>query len=167
MKYSHLLPSLTASIFFLPIISCELFVAACVWYWQALREMWVFVSDIGGITQTSIPLDSSLMPSDASHLRHRHWRPSKPSAHLANWFVLGWNYLWVFQGEYVLGRILCTWMWSIFKKGLGLGAELALCHELLVCFPRASKSIKPLLSFRLQYFLPSSRFLTKPALFRL
>ena len=33
-----------------------------------------------GITQTSILLDSCSLPSDASHLRQRHSRPSKPSA---------------------------------------------------------------------------------------
>ncbi len=48
-----------------------LFISMCVRGWHQ------------GIIQTSILLDSCLPPSDASHLRHRHRRPSKPSACLS------------------------------------------------------------------------------------
>lgn len=58
--------------------------AAWAWYWQ---KLWGGVCVClcvgiwhGGIAQTSILLDSCSLPSDASHLRHRHWHPSNPSA---------------------------------------------------------------------------------------
>ncbi|KAL7370627.1 hypothetical protein ABVT39_006236 [Epinephelus coioides] len=58
---------------------------------EALGEMCVRADDIGGITQTSILLDSCSPPSDASHLRHRHRRPSKPSACLSPLIDLSLN----------------------------------------------------------------------------
>lgn len=59
--------------------------ATCLILAEALGEMraCMCVDDIGGITQTSILPDSCSPPSDASHLRRRHRRPSKPSACLS------------------------------------------------------------------------------------
>lgn len=89
MKYSLFLPSLSASIFasYCRLRAC-LSVAACVWYWQRLSGRCVSLCVSlcvwhRGITQMSILLDSCLLPSDASHLRRRRRRPSKPSACLS------------------------------------------------------------------------------------
>lgn len=94
MKYSLFLPSIVLSLsqryFFTSY--CRLWAASL---WQRASDIGkgsqrdvharvcLWVCDIGGITPTSILLDSCLLPSDASHLRHRHRRPSKPSACLS------------------------------------------------------------------------------------
>ncbi len=69
---------------------------------EALGEVrvCVCVDDIGGIAQTSILLDSCLPPSDASHLRRRHRRPSKPSACLSPLIDLSLDWsVWECFGE--------------------------------------------------------------------
>lgn len=69
---------------------------------EARREVCVCVcvDDMGVMTQMSILHDSCSLPSDASHLRHRHWHPSKPSACLSLLIDLSLDGgVWEFFGE--------------------------------------------------------------------
>lgn len=128
MKYSHFSPSLSLSVGFASHSKLQ------------AASLWKHVSDIGrgsrgdvcvcawhpGITQTSILLDSCSLPSDASHLRQRQQRPSKPSACLSLLIDLSleWRCLGMLWGKYVFWQMLCMRMCTIHKKGRGLELKM-------------------------------------------
>lgn len=167
-------------------VSC-LFVEACVWYLLSGRCVrgWH-----GGITQTSIPLDSCSLPSDASHLRHRHRRPSKPSVCLSLlidlsldggvWECFGENMYfdrssaqecvpYIRRGGQWLGDVFSALRWIsyfsdvLFKQsGRELYGEVSpqFYSRNLVCFSCSSEYIK----LNWTSLLPSGSSLTNPAL---